>query len=60
MQGIRFHGKTIPECQAQLPAAPGGKEMLPESMLWLLLTGQVPSEAQVRALSRELAEQGEL
>jgi citrate synthase len=34
--------------------------VLPESMLWLLLTGQVPSEVQVRQLSRELAEQGEL
>jgi citrate synthase len=29
-------------------------------MLWLLLTGEVPSEAQVRALSAELAAQGEL
>jgi citrate synthase len=29
-------------------------------MLWLLLTGQVPEEAQVRALSRELAEKGDL
>lgn len=29
-------------------------------MLWLLLTGQVPSEAQVRAFSKELAEQGTL
>ncbi|KDQ60691.1 hypothetical protein JAAARDRAFT_31666 [Jaapia argillacea MUCL 33604] len=59
-EGIRFHGLTIPDCQKQLPAAPGGKEMLPESMLWLLLTGQIPSEAQVRQLSAELAEKGEL
>jgi hypothetical protein len=59
-EGIRFHGHTIPDCQRALPAAPGAREMLPESMLWLLLTGQVPSEAQVRALSAELAEQGEL
>lgn len=29
-------------------------------MLWLLMTGQVPSEAQTRQLSRELAEKGEL
>jgi citrate synthase len=29
-------------------------------MLWLLLTGQVPSEAQTRALSREFAAKGEL
>jgi citrate synthase len=29
-------------------------------MLWLLLTGQVPSTEQTRALSQELAEKGEL
>ncbi|EIN07497.1 citrate synthase [Punctularia strigosozonata HHB-11173 SS5] len=59
-EGIRFHGLSIPDCQGKLPAAPGGKEILPESMLWLLLTGQIPTEAQVRQLSAELAEQGEL
>ncbi|KII89205.1 hypothetical protein PLICRDRAFT_53670 [Plicaturopsis crispa FD-325 SS-3] len=59
-EGIRFHGLTIPDCQKQLTPAPGGKEIIAESMLWLLLTGQVPTEAQTRALSRELAEKGEL
>lgn len=29
-EGIRFRGKTIPECQEILPKAPGGKEPLPE------------------------------
>ena len=43
-----------------LPAAPGGKEMIAESMFWLLLTGQVPTVEQTRQLSRELAEKGEL
>lgn len=59
-QGIRFHGLSIPDCQKVLPAAPGGKEIIAESMLWLLLTGKVPTEAEVRQLSRELAEKGEL
>ena len=31
-EGIRFRGKTIPECQEILPKAPGGKEPLPEGM----------------------------
>ncbi|TEB31293.1 citrate synthase [Coprinellus micaceus] len=60
IEGIRFHGLSIPDCQKVLPAAPGGKEIIPESMLWLLLTGQVPSTEQTRALSQELAEKGEL
>ena len=59
-QGIRFHGLTIPDCQNLLPAAPGGKEIIAESMFWLLLTGKVPTEAETRQLSRELAEKGEL
>ncbi|PSR74158.1 hypothetical protein PHLCEN_2v10114 [Hermanssonia centrifuga] len=51
---------TIPDCQRELPAAPEGKEIIAESMLWLLLTGKVPTEAETRQLSRELAEKGEL
>lgn len=46
-EGIRFRGYTIPECQAQLPKAPGGVEPLPEGIWWLLCTGDIPNEAQV-------------
>ncbi|KKY22751.1 putative 2-methylcitrate synthase [Phaeomoniella chlamydospora] len=59
-EGIRFHGKTIQDCQRELPKGTSGTEMLPEAMFWLLLTGQVPSVNQVRALSRELAEKSKL
>lgn len=44
----------------QLPPAPGGKEIIAESMFWLLLTGKVPTEAETRQLSCELAEKGDL
>ncbi|KAI9218144.1 citrate synthase-like protein [Blastocladiella britannica] len=54
-EGIRFQGKTIPECQALLPKAPGGQEPLPEALFYLLLTGEVPTQEQVNALSREWA-----
>lgn len=47
-QGIRFRGYSIPECQKLLPKAPGGQEPLPEGLFWLLVTGQVPTEEQVR------------
>jgi citrate synthase len=59
-KGIKFHGRTIKDCQKELPKGTSGTEMLPESMFWLLLTGQVPSVNQVRALSRELAEKAQL
>ncbi|KAH0254008.1 putative citrate synthase, partial [Aureobasidium melanogenum] len=59
-EGIRFRGKTIPECQELLPKAPGGQEPLPEGLFWLLLTGEVPSEQQVRDLSAEWAARSDL
>ena len=55
-EGIRFHGRTIKDCQKELPKGTSGTEMLPEAMFWLLLTGQVPSTNQVRVFSKELAE----
>ncbi|KAF2071468.1 hypothetical protein CYY_007221 [Polysphondylium violaceum] len=54
-EGIRFRGLTIKECQERLPKATGGAEPLPESILWLLLTGEVPTDGQVKQLSKDLA-----
>ena len=55
-EGIRFRGLSIPECQKILPKAPGGAEPLPEGLFWLLITGDVPTDAQVQALSKEWGE----
>ncbi|XP_072179059.1 citrate synthase, mitochondrial-like [Diadema setosum] len=52
-EGIRFRGYSIPQCQELLPKAPGGKEPLPEGLFWLLVTGEIPTEAQVKAISTE-------
>merc|ERR1712110_822992 len=59
-EGIRFQGYTIPDCQKLLPKAPGGEEPLPEGLFWLLLTGEVPTEEQVRGLSAEWADRAAL
>ncbi|KAF9119350.1 citrate (Si)-synthase, partial [Mortierella sp. 14UC] len=59
-EGIRFRGKTIPECQQVLPKAEGGAEPLPESLFWLLVTGEVPTTEQVRGLSAEWADRAAL
>lgn len=53
-EGIRFRGLSIPECQKVLPTAVKDGEPLPEGLLWLLLTGKVPTKEQVDALSKEL------
>jgi len=59
-EGIRFRGKTIPECQEVLPRAEGGSEPLPEGIFWLLLTGEVPTAEQTKALSAEWAARSEI
>jgi len=59
-EGIRFRGYTIPECQELLPRAPGGEEPLPEGLFWLLVTGEIPTEAQVKSLSEDWASRAEL
>lgn len=51
-EGIRFRNYTIPECQKLLPKAAGGAEPLPEGLFWLLVTGKIPTDAQVKALSK--------
>ena len=59
-EGIRFRGYTIPECQDLLPAAIPNGEPLPESLFWLLLTGDIPTEAQIDGLREELAERSKV
>lgn len=59
-EGIRFRGYTIPECQKKLPKAEDGEQPLPEGLLHLLLTGEIPSTEQTDQLSKLLAEKGQL
>ena len=63
-EGIKFHGLTIEQCQAQMPGPgmPGGEGLdspptfLPESMLWLLMTGSVPTSVETQSVTRLLNE----
>ncbi|BGP35607.1 hypothetical protein JCM10296v2_007448 [Rhodotorula toruloides] len=59
-EGIRFWGRSIPECQRDLPTAPGGQEILPEAMFWYLLTGKVPTAEQTKQFQEELVSRSEL
>lgn len=56
-EGIRFRGYSIPELQQKLPtfAGPAGKgEPLPEALIWLLLTSEIPTVEQTKSLTAEL------
>ncbi|MCA9786219.1 MAG: citrate (Si)-synthase, partial [Candidatus Cloacimonetes bacterium] len=43
MEGIKFRGYSIPEIREKLPKVAGGREPLPEGLLWLLMTGKLPT-----------------
>jgi len=53
VEGIRFRGYNIPQLREMLPKAPGGEEPLPEGIFYLLLTGELPTEEDVREITRE-------
>jgi len=63
-EGIRFRGHTIPDLQAKLPDAYGTtdpeNEPLPEAILWLLLTGDIPTVGQTNWLKDELHSRAQL
>lgn len=46
-EGIRFRGYSIPELIEKLPKVPGGSEPLPEGLFYLMLIGEIPTEADV-------------
>jgi len=58
--GIRFRGHTITELQQKLPKACPSGEPLPEGLLWLFLTGNMPSKEQVVGLSAELRKRADI
>jgi len=59
--GIRLRGKTVEECKEELPKfSDKHKQPLPEAMLWLLLTGDVPTNEQVHDLRLDLFQRAKL
>jgi citrate synthase len=52
--GVKYRGYTLKECNEKLPKWGSSKIGLPEASYWLLLTGEIPTDAQVKALNAEL------
>mmetsp|Transcript_98991 Transcript_98991/g.255943 ORF Transcript_98991/g.255943 Transcript_98991/m.255943 type:complete len:469 (-) Transcript_98991:89-1495(-) len=52
--GIAYRGMSLFEVNKALPKAPGGESGLPEASFWLLLTGEVPTDAECKAFTEEL------
>jgi citrate synthase len=52
-EGIRFRGYTIPETFDALPKVPGSEMPYIEGFVYLLLTGEMPSEKDVKEVAAE-------
>ena len=52
-EGIRFRGYSIPQLREILPKAKGDNEPLPEGLFWLMLVGEIPTDKEVKWLSKE-------
>jgi len=62
-EGIRFRGYSIPELQQKLPTfkGPAGQgEPLPEALIWLLLTSEIPTIEQTKSLTEEFRARSKL
>ncbi|KXS20704.1 citrate synthase-like protein [Gonapodya prolifera JEL478] len=57
-KGITLRTHSLPELLPRLPRGRRGSEPMPEGMLWLLLTGEVPTKEEALGLSAELAKRG--
>ena len=58
-EGIRFRNHTIPDLQEKMPGPTGG-EPTPEALLWLLLSSEIPTQAQAASLTADLHERAKL
>jgi len=60
MTGIKYRGLPLAEAMRILPTADEGDAALPEGTFWMLLTGEVPTKEQVKALTAELHARSEI
>jgi len=59
-EGIRFRGYTIPETLEKLPRAKGAEMPYVEGHLYLLLTGDIPTEQQVMEVIEDFQKRGKV
>ena len=52
-EGIRYRGYTLPEVFEKLPKPKGAEMPYVEGLLFLLLTGEIPSESEVQEVTYE-------
>lgn len=60
IDGIEYRGYDLFKIREQAPKTIPGGQPIPEGVLWLLLTGEFPSESEIKDFSEDLFKRGEL
>jgi len=58
--GITYRGKDLFTIRKEGPKSVPGGQPIPEGALWLLLTGEFPSESEITAFKEDIFKRGEL
>jgi len=58
--GISYRGHDLYAIRENAPKTVPGGEPIPEGILWLLLTGEFPSDSEMAAFKEEIFKRGEL
>ena len=60
IDGIEYRGMDLFKIRELAPKTVPGGQPIPEGVLWLLLTGELPSDKEVKEFRDELYKRGEL
>mmetsp|Transcript_2672 Transcript_2672/g.1763 ORF Transcript_2672/g.1763 Transcript_2672/m.1763 type:complete len:239 (-) Transcript_2672:811-1527(-) len=60
MNGIYYRGHDLYSIREKAPKAKAGGEPIPEGVLWLLLTGEFPSDSEIKGFQEDMYKRGEL
>lgn len=59
-EGIAYRGTKLFDIVKNAPTTVPGGEPIPEGVLWLLLTGELPSDSEIKDFKEDLFRRGEL
>jgi len=60
IDGIEYRGYDLFKIRELAPKTVPGGQPIPEGVLWLLLTGELPSDSEIKEFKEELFRRGEL
>lgn len=60
VDGINYRGYDLYQIREQAPKSVPGGQPIPEGVLWLLLTGELPNEAEIADFKEDIYRRGAL